>query len=85
MMRPGVLRISNRHTAIGSANLDNRSFRLNSEVIGIVPDTAFNGEVSRMLEADSAHSKPTEAEALTEQPFWYRPGLRLSPMLALIQ
>jgi len=80
-----VMIVDDSLSAIGSANLDNRSFRLNFEVIGIVSDVAFNGEVSRMLEADFTQSKPTGASSLTEQPFWFRLGVRLSRMLAPIQ
>jgi cardiolipin synthase A/B len=72
-------------SAIGSANLDNRSFRLNFEVIGIVSDTAFNAEVSRMLEADFANSRPTGANALAGRSFSFRLGVRLARMLAPIQ
>ena len=80
-----VMIVDDSLSAIGSANLDNRSFRLNFEVIGIVSDVAFNGEVSRMLEADLAHSKPTGSEALTKRSIWFRLGVRLSRMLAPIQ
>ena len=44
-----VMLVDDSISAIGSANLDNRSFRLNFEVIGIVSDAAFNAEVSHML------------------------------------
>ena len=80
-----VMLIDDSISAIGSANLDNRSFRLNFEVIGIVSDTAFNGEVSRMLEADLANSIPTGAPDLTDQSFWFRLRVRLARMLAPIQ
>jgi len=79
-----VMVVDDSLSVIGSANLDNRSFRLNFEVIGIVSDAAFNGEVSRMLEADFANSAPTGPEALSERPFWFRLGVRLSRMLAPI-
>ena len=84
-MHQKVMVVDDSLSAIGSANLDNRSFRLNFEVIGIVADAAFNREVSRMLEADLAQSKPTGSEALTERSFWFRLGVRLSRMLAPIQ
>jgi len=80
-----VMIVDDTLSAIGSANLDNRSFRLNFEVIGIVSDLAFNEEVSRMLEADLAQSKPTGSGALTEHSFLFRLGVRLSRMLAPIQ
>ncbi len=80
-----VMIVDDSLSAIGSANLDNRSFRLNFEVIGIVSDTAFNAEVSRMLEDDLAQSKPTGTDALTQQSFWFQMSVRLSRMLAPIQ
>ena len=84
-MHQKVMIVDDSLSAIGSANLDNRSFRLNFEVIGIVSDTAFNAEVSKMLEADLAHSKPTGAKALSGRSFWFRLSVRLSRMLAPIQ
>jgi cardiolipin synthase len=80
-----VMIVDDSLSAIGSANLDNRSFRLNFEVIGIVSDAGFNGEVSRMLQADLAQSKPTGSDALAKKPFWFRLGVRLARMLAPIQ
>jgi cardiolipin synthase len=80
-----VMLIDDSLSAIGSANLDNRSFRLNFEVIGIVSDTAFNSEVSRMLEADFANSRPTGADALAGRSFPFRLSVRLARMLAPIQ
>lgn len=80
-----VMVIDDTLSAIGSANLDNRSFRLNFEVIGIVSDTDFNAEVSRMLEADLLNSKRTGSNALAKKPYWFRLSVRLSRMLAPIQ
>lgn len=80
-----VMLIDDSLSAIGSANLDNRSFRLNFEVIGIVSDTAFNSEVSRMLEADFVNSRPTGANAVAGRSFPFRLGVRLARMLAPIQ
>ena len=80
-----VMVIDDGISVIGSANLDNRSLRLNFEAIGIVADAGFNAEVSRMLEADFANSKPTGAKVLEEKPFWFHLGVRLSRMLAPIQ
>lgn len=80
-----VMVVDDSLSVIGSANLDNRSFRLNFEVTGIVTDTKFNAETSRMLEADLAHSKLIGSDALAEKPFWFRLGVRLARMLAPIQ
>lgn len=84
-MHQKVMLIDDSLSAIGSANLDNRSFRLNFEVIGIVSDNDFNAEVSQMLENDFAQSRPTGSNALAKKSFPFRLGVRLSRMLAPIQ
>jgi cardiolipin synthase len=55
--RPGflhqkVLLIDDVAAAIGSANLDNRSFRLNFEIMVLTVDRAFAAEVETMLQRD---------------------------------
>jgi len=57
--RPGFLHqkvvlVDNEISAIGSANLDNRSFRLNFELMLLTVDEAFAREVEQMLEKDFA-------------------------------
>jgi len=83
-MHQKVMIVDDSLSAIGSANLDNRSFRLNYEVIGIVSDRAFNAEVARMLETDQGWSVPTGSEALAGRHFGFRLAVRLSRMLAPI-
>lgn len=84
-MHQKVMVVDDSLSAIGSANMDNRSFRLNFEVIGIVSDANFNTQVASMLEADLANSKATGANALEKKSFWFRLGVRLARMLAPIQ
>jgi cardiolipin synthase len=57
-MHQKVLLIDDRVAAIGSANLDNRSFRLNFELTPLVFDAAFVAEVAEMLRRDFARSRP---------------------------
>ena len=55
--------IDNEISAIGSANMDNRSFRLNFEVMLLTVDDAFATEVEHMLLDDFALAKEiTEAD-----------------------
>ena len=42
---------------LGSANLDNRSFRLNFEANLLTFDEGFNAQVAAMLEDDFSHSR----------------------------
>lgn len=80
-----VMIVDDMISVIGSANLDNRSLRLNFEAIAVVSDPAFNREVALMLQNDFANSEPTDARVLKNKPFWFRFGVRLSRMLAPIQ
>ena len=52
----GAVLVDRDTAAVGSANLDNRSFRLNFEVMVVTVDEGFAGEVETMLEADFAES-----------------------------
>lgn len=51
-----VVLIDSEISAIGSANLDNRSFRLNFEVMLLTVDSAFAAEVEQMLNDDFANA-----------------------------
>ncbi|MNQ30767.1 Major cardiolipin synthase ClsA [compost metagenome] len=51
-----VVLIDHEISAIGSANLDNRSFRLNFEVMLLTVDSAFAAEVEQMLNDDFANA-----------------------------
>src|SRR3546814_2806788 len=51
-----VVLIDREISAIGSANLDNRSFRLNFEVMLLTVDISFATEVEQMLENDFAQA-----------------------------
>jgi len=77
--------IDNTAGAIGTANFDNRSFRLNFEITGVVHDTAFAAQVERMFEDDFARSTPVQPNELAEKPFWFRLAVRLAALTAPIQ
>ncbi|EMV9186516.1 cardiolipin synthase, partial [Escherichia coli] len=51
-----VVLIDHDSAAVGSANLDNRSFRLNFEIMVITVDEGFARDVEAMLEEDFAQS-----------------------------
>ncbi|RON05706.1 cardiolipin synthase [Pseudomonas brassicacearum] len=52
-----VVLVDSEITAIGSANLDNRSFRLNFEVMLLTVDSEFANEVEHMLNDDFAQAR----------------------------
>ncbi|MCJ7815722.1 MAG: cardiolipin synthase, partial [Xanthomonadales bacterium] len=57
---------------VGTANFDNRSFRLNFEVTALIEDADFAAQMQTMFEADFAHSTPLVPEELDQRSFWWR-------------
>lgn len=80
-----VMLIDHELAAIGTANLDNRSFRLNFEVITLTQDLAFAREVEAMLEADFRNSKAVTAREYTSRPAWFRIAVRFARLMTPIQ
>ena len=80
-----VMLIDDRLAAVGTANLDNRSFRLNFEITAFSPATRFVSCISDMLTEDFTHAREVELEEFTERPFWFRAACRAARLLAPIQ
>lgn len=79
-----VVLIDRVAAAVGSANLDNRSFRLNFEIMLLTVDPAFAGQVCAMLEADFALSEPVEPGEYTHAPAWQRMTMHVARLFAPI-
>lgn len=69
-------------SAIGTANFDNRSFRLNFEITAMITDDDFNTEVERMFLEDFANSRIMQPDELASKPFWFRFLVRLARLTA---
>ena len=80
-----VVLIDDVSAAVGTANFDNRSFRLNFEITALVADSTFVGEVERMLEADFARSRRMEPGELDRKSFWFKLGVKLARLTSPIQ
>ncbi|GAA5122583.1 cardiolipin synthase [Luteolibacter yonseiensis] len=80
-----VMLIDRRLAAVGTANLDNRSFRLNFEITGFSTDRKFVSEVESMLVTDFTHSRKAEVEDITGKPFLFRAACRAARLLAPVQ
>ncbi|WP_308705309.1 cardiolipin synthase [Pseudomonas sp. N040] len=70
--------------AIGSANLDNRSFRLNFEVMLLTIDAGFAAQVEEMLLEDFAHSAEQAYTARYQVSHLQRLGMRVARLLSPI-
>lgn len=80
-----VMLVDDKLACVGTANLDNRSFRLNFEISGLSPDPAFVEEVAHMLEIDFHHSQPVKVTDFTERNFGFRLACRAARLMAPVQ
>ncbi len=80
-----VMLVDDRLAAVGTANLDNRSFRLNFEITAFCADKGFVDEVEHMLSIDFLSARETEMADFEERPFWFRAATRAARLLAPVQ
>jgi len=80
-----VMLVDDAVAVVGTANLDNRSFRLNFEVTAVVHDSAFAADVERMFEEDFSRSRKMEPGEYDEKSFLFRLGVKLARLSAPLQ
>jgi len=80
-----VMLIDDSTATVGTANFDNRSFRLNFEITGIVIDPVFVAEVEQMLEVDFAHSREMTRADVDDRSFGFRLASCLARLTSPIQ
>jgi cardiolipin synthase len=66
-----VLLMDDMLAGVGTANFDNRSFRLNFESTLLVNNREFAGEVEEMLHADLQRSRQVSLLEINNKPFWF--------------
>ena len=79
-----VVLVDHEISAIGSANMDNRSFRLNFEVMLLTVDSEFATQVETMLEADFAVSRELTVEDSRETNRLIKLGMRVARLISPI-
>ncbi|QXI28530.1 cardiolipin synthase [Pseudomonas vanderleydeniana] len=79
-----VVLVDNEISAIGSANLDNRSFRLNFELMLLTVDPAFAGEVESMLLKDFELAREVTHEDSRETHRLQQLGMRIARLISPI-
>ncbi|HEX8371779.1 MAG TPA: cardiolipin synthase [Chthoniobacterales bacterium] len=84
-MHQKVMLVDQDYCAIGTANFDNRSFRLNFEITMGFADKVMAGKVEAMLENDLANSRIVEQKEIREASFLFRLCVRVARLLAPIQ
>ncbi|WP_203143613.1 cardiolipin synthase [Marinobacter mangrovi] len=81
-MHQKVVLVDDRYAAVGTANLDNRSMRLNFEIGAVVTDRDFVADVRQMLEADLRQCRPMTPEDYSQRSMAFRLACRAARLLA---
>lgn len=84
-MHQKVILVDRDLATVGSANFDNRSFRLNFEITLKIRDEAFAGKIEKMLLDDLEESRLVTSGEVAKRSFPFRLGVRASSLLAPIQ
>ena len=80
-----VMLIDDRVSIVGTANLDNRSFRLNFEITSMILDPDLAAQVEAMFLEDFAHSREMAPGDYRDRSFWFRLAVRLARLMSPIQ
>ncbi|MEH6560827.1 MAG: cardiolipin synthase [Marinobacter sp.] len=81
-MHQKVVLVDDHYAAVGTANLDNRSMRLNFEIIAIVTSEPFVSEVDTMLTEDLSHCRKMTEEDYEGRSIMFRLTCRAVRLLA---
>ena len=81
-MHQKVFLVDDRISTVGSANFDNRSFRLQFEVNAVFDDQPFARQIERMLERDLEHSSAYDPTELSRASFVKRLGASAARLAA---
>lgn len=84
-MHQKVMLVDDDTSAIGTANFDNRSFRLNFEITMVMCDLSFAKEVENMLLDDFSKSTRISASVYTDAHFLFRLAVNVSRLMAPVQ
>ena len=84
-MHQKVVLVDDEASAIGTANFDNRSFRLNFEITMVIHDRDFAKQVEKMLTDDLSRSTQVSATEYTQANFLFRLAVNLSRLMAPVQ
>jgi cardiolipin synthase len=84
-MHQKVTLIDDLYCTIGTANFDNRSFRLNFEITMGFADANFASRVRKMLEIDFANAEEVRAQEFSQRGFWTQFAMRGARIMAPIQ
>jgi len=77
--------IDDERSMIGTANLDNRSFRINFEINLLFSNVEFAKKMEAMMIEDFSNSFQITADDYLSKPFWYKLAVKIARLFAPIQ
>jgi cardiolipin synthase len=77
-----VVLVDNAIAGVGTANLDNRSFRLNFEITLLFVDKGCVSGVEEMLEQDFTNCHQMELKDIEQRPLWFKIATRIARLFA---
>ncbi len=80
-----VFLIDDRVAGIGTANFDNRSFRLNFEITALIVEQGMTMAVEQMFQEDFAQSEKMTVHDVESKPWWFKMLARASYLTAPVQ
>lgn len=81
-MHQKVVLVDDDFASVGTANLDNRSMRLNFEVTAVAFSAVFGASVEKMLLDDFAECREVGFEDYAGRKWWFRLGVRLARLFS---
>ena len=76
--------VDNSVATVGTANFDNRSFRLNFEITAVVVEQEFAAAVQAMFEEDFSKSRRMEAGEFDDKNYFFRVAARVARLASPI-
>lgn len=80
-----VILVDDKLASVGSANMDNRSFRLNFEANIIISDQHFASQLETMLIEDFSNSDEIDYQQVLAKPLWFQFAVKLARLLSPVQ
>lgn len=77
-----VMLVDNQISTVGTHNFDNRSFRLNFEVMAVIYDEDFARQMEAMFQDDFKQAVIIDPAEFEKKPFLWQLGVRLSYLAA---
>jgi cardiolipin synthase len=80
-----ALLVDDRLGAVGSINVDYRSFHLNFELVVMVADRAFCGRMEAMMTEDFARARRVDLSEYGRRPWWFKTAVRFARLFSPVE